>query len=261
MDGIHNCISSALIAIFLIPRSLCPETRGIYHLHHVCLEGGGDGIIVGIEGKDNDYIDRMDAEEIKAYNKLEKKSFVTFSQWMAYTKKYNLPIRPKRFNPKARLQQSDDKILVTYKHGNTMFLNCYHQVKESANPAHWMMKLGPFYEIALWKSANPKEKFSSHSDAKSVMPFDHVQFHQCASPILTGWKWGLSVGEITKHRSDLANVTDAYTLYSDIGYQKISEAASAPLLCYDDLYAVTRQGVWFRGREPLVMFRRDAKGN
>lgn len=241
--------------------SLLDTTRGIYHLHHVCIEGGSDGIVVGIEGIDNDHIGTMNAEELKAYNKQKKKSFVSFSEWMAYTKKYNLPIRPKKFNPMARLEQSNDKILVTYKHGNTMYLNCFHQVKESANPAHWMMKLGPLYEIAMWKWANPKEILSAHINNNSATPFDHIQFHQCPSPALTGWKWGLSIEEITKHRSDLANVTDQYTLYSDVGYQRVSEAATAPLLCYDDLYAITRQGVWFRGREPLVMFRRDAKGN
>ena len=237
-----------------------PNERGIYHFHHVCLEGGGDGIITGIEGIDNDYIGKMNVEELKAYNKRKKKSFISFSDWSEYAKKYNLPYRSKRFNPKVRLQQGDDT-LITYKHGNSMYLNCYHQVKASANPAHWMMKLGPFYEIAMWKSLNPQEKLSTHSTDKPVLPFDHVQFHQCASPELTKWKWGSSIAQITRHRSEIANVTDKYTLYSNVGYQKTNEAASAPLLCYDDLYAVTRQGVWFRGREPLVMFRRDAKGN
>ena len=81
---------------------------------------------------------------------------------------------------------------------------------------------GPWYELSLWKSMNPKEHFGSNFGKKKnehITPFDHVQFHQCSSPQHLNWKWAMSIYDIAKMRSDEGLITDNDTVYSNYGFE------------------------------------------
>ena len=92
--------------------------------------------------------------------------------------------------------------------GSTWYQNCFHQKSTSANPAHWLMKLGAWYEVALCQSNyNSKNIFSQ--DIK--LPYDHVQMVQCPSfEAMANWMWGRNVWNVVRHRSDLAGDVKNY---------------------------------------------------
>ena len=210
----------------------------------------------GLDGVDNDWLTGLQPDQLREFSRQQKRSYVSFTEWDSFVRSRGLTFANKRYSVEKH-KKSSGSTEVLLKAGSTMYLNCFHQYQKSANPAHWMMKLGPWYEIALWKSSFPEQHLGGHKTPPTT-PFDHVYLHQCTSPVETNWKWGVSIFDITKRRSDMSNLTNEMTSYTTLGYEHNEEAWSRPLTCYDDLFAVTRQGVWFRGREPLVMFRRDS---
>ena len=106
----------------------------IYHLHHVCTKGGYDGLVIGIDGQDNDW-----------HHLSRKDNFIISPEEWNKRTELNTKFHPLRVQ---RLHKNDSVVAVKYLNGSTLYANCYQQPSESMNPAHWMMKLGTFYEIA-----------------------------------------------------------------------------------------------------------------
>ncbi len=143
--------------------------------------------------------------------------------------------------------------------GSTWYQNCFHQRSKSANPAHWLMKLGVWYEVSLCQS-----NYSSTNIFEQTirLPYDHVMMAQCPSfASLREWQWGQTAWDAIKHRSDRAKMTGPNTKYHTVGYQGglSGEPLDPPdrFMCYEDIYMSARMGLWFQGRGNLVEFRKE----
>ena len=118
------------------------EGWALYHLHNVCVRAGLDGLVTGLEGTEND--------------------------WMEMQKTNPNIISSDEFNIKNKKDQTGDAIdpiksikidkshinKIIYLKGGALFNNCYQQTSSSLNPAHWLMKLGAMYEIAQCEISN-----------------------------------------------------------------------------------------------------------
>ena len=153
----------------------------VYHLHHVCVRGGMDGIFAGFFKQDNEW-----GKTIKDYQ------IISEANWnLKQTKIRNEPISIRR------LKKSDENFNVTMVDDTSFFVNCFRQKFHSSNPAHWLMKLGQIYELSLLLSNH------SVSDVfvdKINFPFKHMMFHQCPDPFGFGWKWGSNLWMIVQRR-------------------------------------------------------------
>ena len=133
--------------------------------------------------------------------------------------------------------------------GSTWYQNCFHQRAKSANPAHWLMKLGVWYEVAICQS-----NYSSSNifEQNIRLPYDHVVMAQCPSfQFLNQWQWGQTAFDAIRHRSDIARMTGPNTKYYNVNYQGggIGDPVDPPnkFICYEDLYMSARMGLWFQG--------------
>ena len=131
--------------------------------------------------------------------------------------------------------------------GSTWYQNCFHQKSKSANPAHWLMKLGVWYEVAVCQS-----NYSSSNifEQNIRLPYDHVVMAQCPSfQFLHQWQWGQVAFDAIRHRSDVAAMTGPNTQYHNVNYQGIGDPVDPPdkFICYEDLYMSARMGLWFQG--------------
>ena len=208
----------------------------MFHFHHVCIRSGSDGMYVGLDGVENHW-------------ERTNQRILLPPEWNKYAK-----IRGLLPFFLHRIQQTTQLFNVTTKIGSTWFQNCFHQREKSANPAHWMMKLGVWYEIALCQSYYNQSNIFQNT---IKLPYDHVQMSQCPSLQLSDWKWGVNLWHVVKRRSDLALMTGSNTLYDNIGYQLLDEVDPTQLLCFEDIYFSARMGLWIQGRRNLVEFRRD----
>jgi len=173
---------------------------------------------------------------------------MTPAEWQKYSRVRGLT--PLYFH---RLQYKQS-VNITMRHGSTLFMNCFHQHIKASNPAHWMMKLGVWYETAVCQSRNNKVNIFAN---EIKMPYDHVQMAQCSNPLIANWRWGENMWNIIKYRSDLAGMTDNNTRYDTLGYKLLSEVTPNKLECFEDLYFSARMGLWMQGRGNLVEFRKD----
>lgn len=210
----------------------------MFHIHHMCVRGGTDGIFVGIEGVENSWTDKA------KYNK----NIMNAMEWQKYAKSRGLFA----FFMK-RVIASTKSTNVTMTHGSTWLMNCFHQRAASFNPAHWLMKLGVWYEVSACMFNNGKTNIFRNN---ITLPYNHVQMLQCSSPELHDWKWGASLFSIVKARSDLAGMTGSTTTYANVGYE--IDADESKMLCFEDVYFSARMGLWMQGRRNLVEFRKDA---
>jgi len=209
----------------------------IFHMHHMCVRGGSDGMYVGIDGVENNWANPSN------------KNIIDAMEWQKYAKGRGLSA----FFMKRVDLSRESVVNVTLKQGSTWLMNCFHQRATASNPAHFMMKLGLWYEVAACQYNNNRTNIFKTTVA---LPFNHVQMLQCSSPELTDWKWGSALWNIVKKRSDLAGMTGPATDYSTIGYEP--EIDLNHILCFEDVYFSARMGLWMQGRRNLVEFRRDA---
>ena len=104
------------------------EDWQLYHLHHVCTKGGYDGVLIGIDGVPNDW-----------HHRSRKNNFILSPEEWNKRTELNTKVHPLRVH---RLHENDSISDIRYLNGSTLYANCYQQPADSANPAHWMMKLG-----------------------------------------------------------------------------------------------------------------------
>ena len=193
----------------------------MFHFHHVCVRGGTDGLYVGIQNIENDWKPRMKSD-------YQVMSQVEYNELMRI--RGNMPIFAKKMEPKYLPTK------VHFFRNNTLFTNCYRQRARTSNPAHWLMKLGLIYELALCFSRNaPMNIFKDTID----LPFVQLYMHQCPDPYISDWKWGLNVLNIVRRRMNESHVfTDGMTVTQ--GYEIPGEADFRSYTCFDDLYIGTR---------------------
>lgn len=134
----------------------------MFHFHHVCIHGGADGVFVGMEGIDNSWADK----ERSINNRI-----ISPAEFHKYAKTRGLvPFMLKRVN--TALGQWN----TTMHLGSTWYQNCFHQRSSSANPAHWLMKLGSWYEIALCQSDYNKTNIFAQVSFVSFLYFSYFLF-------------------------------------------------------------------------------------
>jgi hypothetical protein len=210
----------------------------MFHFHHVCIRGGSDGVIIGIDDVENDWASKANKDN----------RIVSPADWHKYSKVRGLfPLYIHRY-------KYINEVNVTFKNGSTWLNNCFHQKLKSSNPAHWMMKLGAWYELAICQSNyNSTNIFSNDID----LPYKHIQMNQCPNPLDSDWHWGHTVWDIVKNRSDIAKMTDSSSRVEFIGYQMHDEIEHNKLMCFEDIYFSARMGLWMQGRANLVQFRKD----
>ncbi len=163
----------------------------MFHFHHVCVRGGSDGIYVGMHGIENDW----------SHMANKKNRIMLPGEWHKFSRQKSLiPMFIHRLQYKGHVN-------LTMKHGSTLFMNCYHQHQKgvlmihihthththayiysprkrdidfnideftnlctASNPAHFMMKMGVWYETALCQSNN---NFKNIFANDVQMPFKH----------------------------------------------------------------------------------------
>jgi hypothetical protein len=141
----------------------------LFHLHHVCTKGGYDGVVVGIEGIDNDWRHRA----------REGNNIISADEWNKHTE-LNTKFHPLRVH---RLQDNDSVVDIRSMNGTSLYANCYQQPADSMNPAHWLMKLGTLYELASCSMRN--KNVGSFNDMFKYSKFDFWWQHNftCLSSI------------------------------------------------------------------------------
>lgn len=220
----------------------------LYHAHHVCTRGGQDGIVVGFEGEQSSSTSSSD------------QGFLTEDMWNSVSSKaMRNPVEALRIKP-----QEVEKF--SFVRGPTLFQNCYQQKLESANPAHWMMKLGTWFEISSCMIESREKDYGRGIFASPwPMPFMTYYMHQCPDPNLTKWEWGKLMYTIVEKSLITAGVlSNKYRPVHDPGYERIGPTTNHPemrpygLTCFDDIYLSHRQGAWINLPESLIDIRKEA---
>jgi hypothetical protein len=168
-----------------------------YHLHHVCIRSGADGILYNVQGSNRTLpvedkskpettvrsaSNRIPTFSISHFFPILHQDFISELDWRKATKNSDT----------LQLIRMNDMTLEAFKFAmfyntSALFANCFRQPSNSTNPAHLMMKLGFFYELA-----NYYEQYGK--DVKKIfkfpmpLPFDNAFMHQCADPFRTGFQ-------------------------------------------------------------------------
>ena len=174
----------------------------LFHLHHVCVRGGQDGVVTGLNSVENDW---------SLYSQGENNFKISAKDWdntqgvaMGHALK------------SVRIDESDVARTILIKDG-TIFANCYQQSSNTANPAHWMMKLGTLYEIAHCKA---KDSSKSMFRNNWPVPMKQLYLHQCANPSETNWKWGQNMYGLVSNQMVESGLLDLkFIFYNDDGYE------------------------------------------
>ena len=178
------------------------EGWNLYHLHHVCVRGGQDGIVTGIEGVNNDW---------SLYSNGEQNFKISAKDWD------NAPGVTLGHSLKSFRIDEKDVERTTIIKGGTIFANCYQQFSDTANPAHWMMKLGTLYEVSHCKGRD-----SARSPFRNPwpVPMKQLYLHQCANPAETNWRWGQNMYNlVTNEMIDSGLLDKKFIFYNDDGYE------------------------------------------
>ena len=215
----------------------------IYNFHHVCVRSGIDGLVIGIDGRDNDWTTKHlnipDLVSEKEWNDVLKKK-----------KSMKIPLVAKR----VKLMSYN----VTMKKGNTLFSNCYQQALDSTNPAHLLMKVGLIYELSVCYSRN--NEAAIFKDFLSLR-FRNMFMHQCPDPNTTDWKWGQNIMDIiTRKTTEVTQFYDgepAQRTIDIVGYPKDGLGDFRTLTCFEDLFVSMRNGIWLQMPFNQINFRKD----
>ena len=208
----------------------------LYHLHHICVRGGADGIFVGIEGHEKDW------------GVTKENDYIAPTEWSKATRG-SQPLGLLRIRHEL-IAKYDNVTQITEA---SFFANCFRQPSNTSNPAHMLMKLGFMYEMALYNELNQGNMAVMFKHPVS-MPFNYLFMHQCANPTMSGWKWGSRVWETVMDRADKANVfVKNTTKIIDVGYK----ADRGEMYCFDDVYTSIRMGWWMHGTANQIAFRKD----
>ena len=231
------------------------EGWNLYHFHHVCTRGGQDGIVIGVDGVDNDW-SHMNLEPGRepTYSADEWNRVVLGSAAKGTTR---IPTEAIRIDPK-------EIGLVKYVRGPTLFMNCFQQTLESSNPAHWMMKLGTLFELSTCIIDTHK----SFPDVPDIFnphwptPLKRFYMHQCSDPNLTGWNWGQVLFKIVEKALKMARILDKnYEKVDVCGYEKTKKTEIKirvppyEISCFEDIYMSQRNGVWLNKPDNLIALR------
>ena len=206
----------------------------IHRFHHVCIKGGDDGLILGIDAIPNDWTHLKKNESVKG--------IVTASEWNS--------LKGNRRTTYAIRVALKDVHQIDFVPGPTLFANCHDQEINSQNPAHWMMKLGTLFEISkCQKTAKEQQNKSIFTTADGEVPHHMKNFymHQCPLPTSTDWEWGLGMYRIVQDTLEESLILDpSYKL--QIANYSYSKAGSnhhkntGILTCFEDMFMSARVG-------------------
>jgi hypothetical protein len=218
------------------------EGWALYHLHHVCVKGGQDGIVTGLEGVDNDW-QKLQTENPMVVTSEDFNMKSTSAIGGAASEMD--PIKSIQINLNS---VNDIKAYIT---GGTLFANCFQQSSDSANPAHWMMKLGTFYEIAQCQISNKDlGMFRPDLKGEDVRQFrtpwkvmSSFYMHQCPNPVVSNWKWGDNMFNMIRNK-----LVESRLLFGGFKYMNTDGYPAAgsrqenlfDLTCFEDIYLSNR---------------------
>jgi sRNA-binding regulator protein Hfq len=214
---------------------------GLYRFHHVCVKGGEDGLVVGLDGI------KIDWSKAKAKNEFVK-----------YTDQWNKMVQS---TVVARSIPINDITSVVYENSSVLFTNCHQQEEKSQNPAHLMMKLGALYEIALCSVNATGNKFGPMIVSNFTRTFTKLYTHQCANISLTNWEWGRKIFKITEQKLIEAKIlTPDYVHAKNFGFRrprKGEKVTQEPgqLTCFEDIMLSSRNGIWINKAYNEIAFR------
>ena len=231
----------------------------LFHLHHVCIKGGQDGLVTGLNENENDWSYMQNENKFIATN--EEFNLKSQSPLIGGTAQTGGEIDPIKSIRVSTMNVND----VNYIPGGTLFANCFQQVSDSANPAHWMMKLGSFYEIAQCEISNRNLKMSRpdlhevHQFRVPWKPFGTLFMHQCPNPVVSSWKWGDNMFNMIRNKLVEAGILmGGFRYLNTEGYQVDTKQGEIfDLTCFEDIYLSNRNGIWMQKPYNLIQLRKD----
>ena len=201
----------------------------------MCIRGGKDGIVTGIQDLNIDL-------QSNSPDQLSKQ------QW-------NELIGSKFNSPMAAIHI--DRSLNSTKQPNfypnsTLFMNCNRQHSMAFNPSQLLLHTGFVYELSNCVKRNlGRQQIFEH---KIELPFKQVFMHQCPNPVKSKWDWGRNVIEVL-HDKLISSSLIKRNHTSE--YRRGSEHPESEIMCFEDLYVSTRSNHWIEGTANTVSFRRD----
>ena len=212
----------------------------LYHMHHVCISGGKDGVYVGTTEEINDWPSKIAGG-------------VSMSVWNKEGGRGSLDV--------VKLNYSS--IGVVTKHtlvkGPSLLIACHRQLPDLLYPAMWASKLGTIFELAkLYKNASDPG-FNASFNEPVPGSFDNMIMHQCADPAVTNWEWGKAVLAITLAQAIESKMfrsgdSSSPTVISGYFYNERVEE----LVCFEDIYLSLRSNIWIQGPDDITSFRKRA---
>lgn len=221
----------------------------LFHVHHACVHGGHNGLVVPHLGgvlaamaQDEDenaffrpdyYPDSTSPVAFRMFT-FEEAIGLFGTSHLQY--RYQAPAIP-------------TKRMVA---GPTFFLNCWQRTPDDTNPSHWLMKVVTLFEISqmvlqgsLW-----------------LPTFRHLVFHQCPSyhQTIQGdgvWPWGQAIWKAATSVWWLAGLWPQG--FDDDGVDPAAmlelDMGSDEWTCFEDLYLEPNYGSWFPAPEFQAAWR------
>ena len=211
----------------------------LLHVHHACVHGGHNGLVVPHLGGMLSAL--AQDEDENAFFRPE------------YYPGSNLPVAFRMFTSEeaiglfgtSHLQYRFQAPAIPTKRmvaGPTFFLNCWQRGPDDTNPSHWLMKVVKLFEISQMVLQG----------SLSLPTFRHLAFHQCPSyhHTIQGdnvWPWGKAVWEAATSVWGLAGLWPQGFDDDDVDPIDILEieSDSDKWTCFEDLYLEPDYGSWY----------------
>lgn len=202
----------------------------MYHLHHVCISGGKDGIYVGTEDTLNDWAHKVP-------------SGVPLQVWNKEGGRGSMDALKLNYSSYGALTNH------TFVKGSSLLIACHRQLPDLLYPSMWVSKLGTIYELARLYINSTDASFNTSFNEQPPVAFDNMVMHQCADPAVTNWEWGKAVLAIALAQaieSKMFKSGDAAvpTVISGYFYNERVEE----LVCFEDIYVSLRSNIWLQGK-------------
>ena len=202
----------------------------LFHLRHVCVKGGTDGLYMG------------NLTELNPSDVYFKDS-LTLSDWnQLMTTKDLLQIQGKLFDPSLH-----EISKIRHIKGSTFFMNCLQSEIDSLDTHHskLLRKIGLLYELAKIFQVNAEKTFGSSLFSEAMkLPLSQIFFHQCGNPQESNWSQeilNLTFSHLKDNNLLSPNFIDPLSKEYDFN------SKANHLICFDDVYTSVRSKWWIQG--------------
>ena len=232
--GLHSVTANGFAA-----EGFNPEWN-VYHLRHVCVKGGTDGLYMGL-------VDTLDPTDIFF------KDSLTSAAWnQVLTEAGQTGMFAKHFDP-----AKDVITKVRHVKGSTFFMNCMQMHIDSLDMhiSKILKKFGMLYELSRAFRSNADKAFGSSLFSEAMKtPFANIFMHQCGEP--QGSDWTVQVlGIISDHLKGSNLLDQSYVVPLTRPHDPDPRGEASHFICFDDLYTSLRNKWWMQGQENIRNFR------